>query len=84
MADINTYITALLTNRETRTKQAQEVIALEVELKDGAILTGEVVELTTSQLQDEDGNDYSAVQFRVMKKEPANNKIKLKLQRRFS
>ena len=84
VADINTYITALLTNRETRTKQAQEVIALEVELKDGAILTGEVVELTTSQLQDEDGNDYSAVQFRVMKKEPANNKIKLKLQRRFS
>jgi hypothetical protein len=84
VADINTYIAALLTDRETRTKQAQEVITLEVELKDGTILTGDVIKLTTSQLQDENGVDYTAVQFRVMKKEPANNKIKLKLQRRFS
>lgn len=83
-ANISTHITDLLTDRETRTKQSQEVIDCEVELKDNAVLTGDIIKLSTGKLQDKDGNDYSQVQFRVMKKEPVNNRIKLKLQRRYS
>lgn len=83
-SNISTHITALLADRQTRTKQTQEIINASVELKDNTNLLGDIIKLSTTQLQDIDGNDYSEVAFRIMKKEPDNNRIKLKLQRRYS
>lgn len=85
VADINTWIdSTLLANRLTRMRDAQEIITCDVELKDNDIVTGEVIKLSTSQLQDKDGVNYNTVQFRLIKKEPKGNKISFKLIRRFT
>lgn len=84
VADIVTFIDTLLAKRQTRTRDAQEIIEAEVELKDSNVMLGDIVKVTTNELQDKDGNNFSEVEFRVMRKEPIRNKIQLKLQRRFS
>lgn len=85
VADINTWIdSTLLDDRQTRTRDAQTLFFCDVELKDNDIKTGDVIKLSTDQLQDKDGVDFSEVQFRVIKKEPEGNKISLKLKRRFT
>lgn len=83
-ADIITYINNLLSARKARQKSAQPFLECEVELKDGGIVTGDLVDVSTSKLQDEFGENYSGVRFRVIKKEPVDrNKFKLKLLRKF-
>lgn len=83
-ANCNTYVNTVLTNRETRTKQAQEILKLSVELKDSAIKVGDIIKVSTSALQDADGADYSEVTFRVIKKEQISNTIKLELLRYYA
>ena len=77
----STYVDTLQARWKTRTKQAQEVITLAVELKDSGYKTGDIVTLTTTRLQDRDGLGYSAVKFLIIKKEPQGGRIKLTLKR---
>ena len=85
VAEINTWISdTLLDNRKLRTRDAQILFFCDVELKDNDIKTGDAIKLSTGELQDKDGVDYSEVEFRVIKKEPKGNKISLKLIRRFN
>ena len=81
---ISNYLNGLLAKRLTRTRDAQEIVTLELELKDDAIVTGNVIKLSTSYVQDIYGQPYNEVKFRVMKKELTGpNKFKLKLLRKF-
>lgn len=82
-SDVILYINALLALRKNRTRNAQPLFTCDVELKDNAIKTGDVIKVSTAKMQDEDGDDYSNVQHRVIKKEPKDNKISLKTIRRF-
>lgn len=85
VADINTWIdSTLLISRRTRTRDAQTLFFCDVELKDNDMATGDVIKLSTKELQDKDGIDSNNVQFRMIKKEPRGNKISLKLKRRFT
>lgn len=78
---INTYVDELLQKRATRTRDAQEIVECQVELKDANIKTGSIVKLSTKHLQDIYGEDYNEVKFRVIKKEMMGNKIALTLLR---
>jgi len=80
-SDAATYVDDLLTAWKTRTKQAQEIVTLAVELKDSGYKTGDVITLTTTRLQDIDGLGYSAVKFMIIKKEPQGGRIRLTLKR---
>ena len=81
--DASDYVDALQALWKTRTKQAQEVVTLAVELKDSAYTVGDIVTLTTTRLQDINGNGYSAVKFLITKKEPMGSRINLTLKRFF-
>lgn len=81
--DASDYVDALQALWKTRTKQAQEVVTLAVELKDSAYTVGDIVTLTTTRLQDINGNGYSAVKFLITKKEPMGSRINLTLKRIF-
>lgn len=79
--DASDYVDALQALWKTRTKQAQEVVSLAVELKDSGYVVGDIVTLTTTRLQDINGNGYSAVKFLITKKEPMGSRINLTLKR---
>ncbi len=79
--DASDYVDDLLTAWKTRTKQAQEIVTLAVELKDSGYKTGDVITLTTTRLQDIDGFGYSGVKFLIIKKEPQGGRIRLTLKR---
>ncbi len=79
--DASDYVDALQALWKTRTKQAQEIVTLAVELKDSGYVVGDIVTLTTTRLQDINGNGYSAVKFLITKKEPMGSRINLTLKR---
>jgi len=81
--DASDYVDALQALWKTRTKQAQEIVTLAVELKDSGYVVGDIVTLTTTRLQDINGNGYSAVKFLITKKEPMGSRINLTLKRIF-
>jgi len=82
--EVNDYIDELLAARKIRQTQAQELIKAAVEMKDSNILTGEIIKLSTDELQEMNGNNYSNVKFRVVKREPNDNIIELTLLRDWS
>lgn len=84
VSSITTYLTDLLQKRQARTRNAQEIIEGELEIKDNDILVGEVVLISTDKLQDIYGNNYHNVAFRLVKKTPEWNKIKVKFKRVFA
>ena len=78
-ADIVSYVNGILTARQNRTRDAQKIYECELENKDNDITTGQLIELSTNDIQDTNGNDYEDVLFRVIKKTPKGNKFAVKL-----
>jgi hypothetical protein len=77
--DTQDYISALLSARLTRTRDSQSFFEGEIEQKDDSIRIGDVVGISTGQLQDIDGADYDNVLFRIVKKKSGKIKAQLKL-----
>lgn len=74
-----TYIDDMLVAKELRTRQAQTFLTFQVELKDGDIQLGEIIQIITNKEQSVTGEPLSGY-YRVVKKTPKGaNKIELKV-----
>jgi len=79
--NVNAFAKTMPTRLRCQSRDALPIHSCTVELKDSEILTGDYVYLSTSQLQDKNGNDYSNVPFMVIRREPREkNKVMLKSQ----
>lgn len=78
-SEINNYINTLLSSRKSRTRDAQTLYECDLEMKDGSTQTGDLIKLSTNDLQYSNGSPYSNEIFRVIKKTPRGNKIGVKL-----
>ena len=77
--EVSAYVDSILTARQNRTSDARIIYECELENKDGDIVTGQLVELTTNDIQDINGDGYEEVLFRVIAKVPKKNKFAIKL-----
>ena len=76
--NISNYILALLTSRKNRTRDAQPIYECRLEMKDGNIETGEIILLSTNDIENADGTPYTNEKFRVIKKQPAGGTFNAK------
>ena len=60
-------------------REARPVVKLRVELKDGFIKTGDFVRVSTREMQDRNGDDWSNVECQVTKRERVGMQVELTL-----
>lgn len=73
------WIASLAGRNVWQARNPAPVITLNVEIKDGSILTGQYLTLTTDELQDVDGNSLTEASFQVISREQIDaGRIKLK------
>ncbi len=72
---IESFVRAFVLRRLWRRKSAQPIIAFEVEIKDGAVRTGEWVKLSTDELLLPDGSPLEDARFQIIKRNPKQNRI---------
>lgn len=73
------YANKLLDSRRYRTNQAQLILSCEFEIKDDEIKLAQIVKIRTSKVLNELG-ESELLKYRVILKEPSDNKIKFKFQ----
>ncbi len=73
------YIRNFLARRLFRTRDAAPILHCSVELKDDDILTGDWVRVTTDELADATGKDYTGKAFQVVRRDKRGAEIKLAL-----
>ena len=78
---IEGYIRDMGLRRLFRTSEPQEIVEIEVDPRDSSILSGEFVHLTTEQIINMDGTGIVQGVFQVVERDPAPERIKLKLLR---
>jgi hypothetical protein len=59
-------------------KDPMPILTLDLEMKDGAVKTGDYAKISTGAMQDASGNDLSSAVFQVVRRERKGNKINLK------
>ena len=72
------WIASLAIRNVWQSRDPMPIITLNVEMKDGSILTGNYLTLSTDEIQDADGNDLDGVSFQVVSREKIGNNYKLK------
>jgi hypothetical protein len=73
----NGYAAGTTARRLFRTRDANPIITIEVERKDGDILTGTQIAITTDELLTADGSPLVSARGIVTKRDPSGDKIKL-------
>lgn len=78
-ADLTRYVTNTLSRQLFRQRDAQPIIAVELELKDSDLLTGRHVRVTTDELLQADGQPLDRAIYQIVKREFKGEKVALNL-----
>jgi hypothetical protein len=79
---VDTYMEAITEAMVNRLKTAPILFDLSVEIKDMDLLTADILELTTDEVQDVYGAAITDVKYRIVKRSPdGDNRIKLTLEK---
>jgi hypothetical protein len=77
--DLDHWVAAIACRQVWQNRDPQPILSMDLEIKNAGLLTGNHASVTTAELQDKDGNDYSGVSFQVVRRERKDNKLSLKL-----
>ena len=83
-ATIDAYVNSLLDKRRQRHRDAQALLTEDVEIKDSSLKVGQIVFISTNEIQDIHGNDLKETAFRIIKKTPKKGKITIVCKRMYS
>jgi hypothetical protein len=83
-ATIDAYVNSLLDKRRQRHRDPQALLTEDVEIKDSSLKVGQIVFISTNEIQDIHGNDIKDTAFRIIKKTPKKNKITIVFKRLYS